>query len=193
MALLSITIVASFSWQLYQNWMLLRHDEKTELNPIERTPDYKAISESALEALNTSLFGQYIPVTEPSHNLEPIAPIPVKTTAYTLQAIYFSQHRKLSAISIVTGQKDNLYWENDELVSGVIVDKIEPDHVLLKQNGRLEQLFFDTASQKPPLPPPIITMPNQPKVTVSKQSEADQQTLQSRLERLRDQLDKSSG
>ncbi|KEQ18065.1 type II secretion system protein N [Endozoicomonas numazuensis] len=187
-------LLASLAYQLHADWVLVNHDADWVV-PVALVSDELTLDESLpLAELDTQFFGVY----QSPEALEVVQVLPgvtpVTTFSYTLEAIYFSTQRNLSAISISSGQGNDLFREADELASGVIIKRIDQDKVILSRNGQLEQLLLNPDQYQPVLDKPVILRPGQPKQNAQTKTVGDAENdLQTRLKQLRERLKKTTG
>ncbi|MGI9281757.1 MAG: type II secretion system protein N [Endozoicomonas sp.] len=190
--LVCVALLVSVAYQLRVNWVLASHETSVVVSGSLASNELIQDELLTVGEMDLQLFGVY----QPSEHIKPVQVLstlaPVTTFSYTLEAIYFSTQRSLSAISIASEQKNGFYREADELAPGVTIKQINQDKVILSRNGQQEQLLLNPDPLETVLTKPTILMPSQLDLIQSKSVNKTKNDLQTRLQRLRDRLDKTS-
>jgi general secretion pathway protein C len=88
------------------------------------------------------LFGQVrndAPVVE-----QKIQDAPTSTLKYKLRGIFFSSDQALASVILEKNANDEEFYRlGDEVDRNIFIEQIQPDHIIINRNGRLEKLVME--------------------------------------------------
>ncbi len=152
---IGLLLVLALSWQTSRLvWMLVPQPDLPRTASVNRleTPGKTKTAAPPLEQklariASANLFGKL--QDRPRSKPEPVKDAPKSTLNYKLRGIYYSEDKALaSAIVQKGGGKSEFYRLGDEIDSGIYIDRILPDHILISRNGRLEKLVLEKPKAK---------------------------------------------
>lgn len=69
---------------------------------------------------------------------------PKSSLNYKLRGIYYSEEQSLASVILQKGAKDsNFYRLGDEVDTNIFVHQIQPNHIIISRQGRLEKLVLE--------------------------------------------------
>jgi len=93
------------------------------------------------EIARANLFGKVYQQT--SKPVE-VKDAPKSTLNYKIRGIYYSEDQALASVILQKGAQKTLFYRlGDEVDRNIYIDQIQPDHVLISRNGRLEKLVLE--------------------------------------------------
>jgi len=117
---------------------------------------------------------------------------PAAASGLTLRGSFVhAQPQRSSAIIQPDGQPPRLYWQGEELESGVSLHTVQADRVQILRNGRIETLHFPSmrsAGALPDEPPVPAYAEEQP---AAEQQDEETRQMQQQMEALRQQLEEA--
>jgi len=152
---IALLLVLALSWQLSELvWKLVPAPELPARPQVDKSRP-SGQSDQGLQGLDArasrivaaELFGKLQRDTR--RKPEPVKEAPKSTLNYKLRGIYYSEDKALaSAIVQKGGGKSEYFRLGDEIDSGIYIDRILPDHILISRNGRLEKLELEKPKAK---------------------------------------------
>ena len=149
-AVATVVIVAVFAWQgvgLFATW---RGEEVSNARLAIRSAGSAGSGIGLEQVAKLHLFGEKIiaPVVEPVQT-----DIPQTNLKFVLVgAMTNSDAAKASAL-IATDKQTNRFFVGDSVATGVVLQEVLADAVVLKRNGKLETLSFPRADESAPSAP----------------------------------------
>lgn len=122
----------------------------------------------------------------PSDTVAPSA----AASGFTLRGSFVhAEPQRSSAIVQVDGQPPRLYWQGEELASGVSLHKVYPDRVELSRNGTVEVLHFPQTRSPSYIPDELGDTSYQDEAPYAEPPDEETQLMQQQMDTLRQQLE----
>jgi general secretion pathway protein C len=154
---IGLLLVLALSWQLSRlAWLLVPSPELAPVSERMPGPEQRGGTTAAPRGLEqkvariaaANLFGKL--ETRGRSKPAPVREAPKSTLNYKLRGIYYSEDKALASAIVQKGAgKSGFYRLGDEIDSGIYIDRILPDHILISRNGRLEKLVLEKPKAKP--------------------------------------------
>jgi general secretion pathway protein C len=124
----------------------------------------------------------------PSDSYAPTA----AASGFTLRGSFVHMDpQRSSAIVQVDGQPPRLYWQGEELASGVSLHQVYPDRVELARNGAVEVLHFPQVRSPSYIPEEMTEAPYQDQPPYAEPPDEETQLMQQQMDALRQQLEEA--
>jgi len=153
---IGLLLVLALSWQLSGLvWLLAPTPELPSVSEVmpgpkrdQPTAAAQGLDQKLAQINAANLFGKLQPTGRSKP--EPVKEAPKSTLNYKLRGIYYSEDKALASAIVQKGAgKSSFYRLGDEIDSGIYIDRILPDHILISRNGRLEKLVLEKPKAKP--------------------------------------------
>ncbi|MBU1306651.1 MAG: hypothetical protein KJ755_06265 [Alphaproteobacteria bacterium] len=137
----SLVVAMGVSVNIYRQWqqlseVLLKEParEQAVLEPTKAPVKYRE-----------NLFGEHRQQTQPVHERSPLPMTLVGSFVHPMS-------ERSSAIIMVSGRPPRLFKLGDQIVSGAILEEVQPSYVVLSRDGSLDPLYFPDAMKAPTKP-----------------------------------------
>lgn len=111
-------------------------------------------------------------------------------SGFTLRGSFVHREpQRSSAIVQIDGQPPRLYWQGEELASGVSLHRVYPDRVELSRDGSVEILRFPQVRSPSYIPGELNDASYQDEATYAEPPEEETQLMQQQMDALRQQLE----
>ncbi len=101
-----------------------------------------SVRQKADQIAGKHLFGQVArtaPVVQ-----QRIEEAPASTLKYKLRGIYYSSDQALASVILQKNTDDDQFYRlGDEVDHNIFIEQIQPDHIIINRNGRLEKLAME--------------------------------------------------
>lgn len=124
-------IIISQTYTFYSNYKFIKENQAVKVKTLQKQKT------TNFSALNTDFFGKYLPIELQNNK--------IKESLLNLQivGIIFSRIKEESEVIIkMDDGKDKAFRIGELLPSGVEINQIMPDSIVVKRNGVLESLSF---------------------------------------------------
>jgi general secretion pathway protein C len=126
LVLLAAFLLATWTWKLFGNKSIVRPSQTTQL-------DAGSAADSAIAA---HLFG--VPAERQTQETSQVSNLNIQ-----LKGV-FAENGNYPAYAIVnTGAKDEPVKTGNDIMPGVVLDSVKPEHILVKRNGVLERVNLE--------------------------------------------------
>lgn len=113
-------------------------------------------------------------------------------SGFTLRGSFVhAEPQRSSAIVQVDGQPPRLYWQGEELSSGVSLHRVFPDRVELLRNSTVEVLHFPQVRSPSYIPDEPADVSYQDEVPYAEPQDEETQQMQQQMDALRQQLEEA--
>jgi general secretion pathway protein C len=148
--IVTLLLVAVLAWQIaVLGWQLvpLPAISETAIPPSSDNSAVRNQSLSIRQKINriasAELFGSAL---KEAVNVTPVEveDAPESTLNYKLRGIYYSEDKELASAILQINNKDTKYFRlGDEIDKQIYIKQINPDHILISRQGRLEKLLLE--------------------------------------------------
>jgi len=113
-------------------------------------------------------------------------------SGFTLRGSFVHREpQRSSAIVQVDGQPPRLYWQGEELASGISLHRVYPDRVELSRNGTVEILQFPQVRSPSYIPDELTDASYQDESPYAEPPDEETQLMQQQMDALRQQLEEA--
>lgn len=121
-------------------------DNRVAPTPVETTqsrPSGLTLQQKTMQIAGKHLFGM---VKKESKMVEPqpVQDAPESSLKYKLRGIYYSSDESLASVILEKDSNNtNFYHLGDEIDKQIYIKQIQPDHIIISRQGRLEKLLLE--------------------------------------------------
>lgn len=129
-------------WQVIPQPDLSRYaiENGTSSQAVKTTPSL-SVQQKVQQIAQANLFGK---VYQKQATPVKVKDAPKSSLNYKVQGIYYSEDQALAAVILQKNARDTQYYRlGDEVDRNIFVDQIQPDHILISRNGKLEKLVLE--------------------------------------------------
>jgi general secretion pathway protein C len=147
--LVTLTLVALLAYRI--SVLVWQFVPEPDLSAYQISPgsNGKASSEDASlttqqkveEIIRAHLFGQ---VRQQTPTAVEVKDAPKSNLNYKVRGIYYSEDQALASVILEKNARDTQFYRlGDEIDRNIFIDQIQPDHILISRNGKLEKLVLE--------------------------------------------------
>ncbi len=149
---ISLLLAILLAWQLSALlWLLVPQPPLPEALPQPVSTQQSGQRDTVLtrrqmiqQITAANLFGQAQKEAAAQKPVEVVADAPESNLNYKLRGIYYSSDEALASILLQINNKDTKFYRlGDEIDQNIYIRQINPDHVLISRQGRLEKLVLE--------------------------------------------------
>ncbi len=129
-------------WQLIPEPDLKPYAARLKPTAVSQQTSNSLTTQQKIQAIaKANLFGK---VYQTTAKPEPVKDAPKSTLNYKIRGIYYSEDQALASVILQKGAQKTLFYRlGDEVDRNIYIDQIQPDHVLISRNGKLEKLILE--------------------------------------------------